>query len=241
MEWNTVKYIDCMNKEEGLPSMKDKVFDVGITDPPFNRKYTGEIQQNQNLTRAKEGCYDHKVFYDDYREDYSEWCKLWFREFQRVCNVVIITPGTVNLRLWFEIAEPTALLIHYKKNCSGISPVARFNKFDPILFYGKPERHHPYIFNVFDVPLDNGFLRNDKLIHPCPRPLKLWKKLIEPLKPKSVLDPFIGSGTTSEACEIFGIPWYGFEIEYAYKKDIDFRVARGKRKRIKGEQETLDL
>ena len=185
------------------------------------------------MTNAKEGCYDHKKFYDDFIEDYDNWCAEWFKELKRICDIIIITPGIVNLGMWYEIEEPTAVLIHYKKNCSGISPVARFNKYDPILFYGKPKRHHPYIFNVFEIPLDNGFLRNEKLVHPCPRPLKLWRELIEPLHPESVLDNFMGSGTTGEACEILGIPWYGFELHEEYKVDIDFRIARGRRNKVK--------
>ena len=43
IEWNIVKYIDCMDEKEGLPSLPDKSIDLCITDPPWNIKYSGVV------------------------------------------------------------------------------------------------------------------------------------------------------------------------------------------------------
>ena len=51
--------------------------------------------------------------------------------------------------------------------------------------------------------------------------------LLEDLKPKSVIDPFMGSGTTAEVCLKLGIPYCGYEKEIIYKQDIDKRIKRG--------------
>ena len=40
-ELNTCYYIDCMDKEQGLPSLPDKSFDLCLTDPPYNIKFKG--------------------------------------------------------------------------------------------------------------------------------------------------------------------------------------------------------
>jgi len=62
-------------------------------------------------------------------------------------------------------------------------------------------------------------------MHVTPKPLGLVQRLIEILCPEGgrVIDPFMGSGTTGEACVITGRKFIGFEI----KKDIfDFAVKR---------------
>ena len=47
------------------------------------------------------------------------------------------------------------------------------------------------------------------------------------MKPVSVIDPFIGSGTTAEVCIKLGIPYIGYEINPIYKHDIDIRINSG--------------
>jgi DNA modification methylase len=53
------------------------------------------------------------------------------------------------------------------------------------------------------------------------------------LKPKSVLDPFLGSGTTAEVCSQLKVSWLGFEIKVEYKADIEKRISFGKSHPIK--------
>ncbi len=78
--------------------------------------------------------------------------------------------------------------------------------------------------------LNNGFLREKcNYIHPCPKDPKLWKYIIGNIKPKSVLDPFMGSGTTAEICTKLGIPWLGYEINEVYSQDINKRLKNCKK------------
>lgn len=67
------------------------------------------------------------------------------------------------------------------------------------------------------------------LIHPHPKPIALYDKILEELQPKSVIDPFIGSGTTAEACVKLGIKWLGYEIEEKYSHDINLRLENCKK------------
>tara|TARA_R100000231_G_scaffold20736_1_gene20274 strand:+ start:21 stop:731 length:711 start_codon:yes stop_codon:yes gene_type:complete len=55
------------------------------------------------------------------------------------------------------------------------------------------------------------------------KPCNLIKTLIEWIKPQSVLDPFMGSGTTLEACYQLGIKSVGIEIE---QKNFDIACKR---------------
>lgn len=49
IEWNTVKYIDCMDLDEGLPSLPDKSIDLCFTDPPWLNQYKGYDRRKKGL------------------------------------------------------------------------------------------------------------------------------------------------------------------------------------------------
>jgi DNA modification methylase len=54
--------------------------------------------------------------------------------------------------------------------------------------------------------------------HPCPYPISLINKIIRHLtrEKETVLDPFMGSGTTGVACKELGRNFIGIEIEPKY-------------------------
>ncbi len=62
-------------------------------------------------------------------------------------------------------------------------------------------------------------------IHPCPLPLKLLERLIilTTNEGDTVLDPFLGSGTTMLACKNLGRNCIGIELDKEY---IDYAVTR---------------
>ncbi len=52
--------------------------------------------------------------------------------------------------------------------------------------------------------------------HPCPKPLSLFRWILEGLTDWPVLDPFMGSGTTLRAAKDLGRCAVGIEIEESY-------------------------
>ena len=77
-------------------------------------------------------------------------------------------------------------------------------------------------------PIDNPFLRGETLrknIHPTVKPVKLMSYLVSiATRPKdTVLDPFMGSGTTGVACKILDRNFIGFEMKKEY-----FEIAEGR-------------
>lgn len=52
--------------------------------------------------------------------------------------------------------------------------------------------------------------------HPAQKPIPLLKKYIEILDAQTILDPFMGSGTTGVACKQLGRKFIGIEIEQKY-------------------------
>lgn len=224
---NECLYEDCI---AGMKRLPDKSFDLCLTDPPYNIN-PKQHKLSCGTNRYKQGA----VFYDDNKntEDWKSFCHGWFVEARRVSNILIFTPGEINLKLYCDIEWPRGMLIHHKPDSQGGNTVSWFLKHEHVFVYSDMslQKHGMPPISVYKC---NVGYRAGKLSHWCPKSLKLWMWLINGFKPKSVLDPFLGSGTTAEACELLGIPWLGFEIETKYRVDIEKRIARGKRKHQQG-------
>jgi DNA modification methylase len=52
--------------------------------------------------------------------------------------------------------------------------------------------------------------------HPCPRRIQHVQWLVKHWARQSVLDPFMGAGTTALACKSMGVAFIGIEIEERY-------------------------
>ncbi len=98
-----------------------------------------------------------------------------------------------------------------------------FKTFHPVLLYGKAVDLHkgakPTILK------DNG--RAEKNGHPCPKPLAWMRWLVElTTRPgETVLDPFMGSGTTGVACVQTGRRFIGVELDPIYFTIAKKRIA----------------
>ncbi|MBI4622056.1 MAG: site-specific DNA-methyltransferase [Verrucomicrobia bacterium] len=87
-------------------------------------------------------------------------------------------------------------------------------------------RKGKYATNILRVPSLKGNSK-EKIGHPSQKPIKLIEMLVESSSREGdwVLDPFIGSGTTAEACERLGRKWIGIEIDPAYAEIAKQRIA----------------
>lgn len=83
--------------------------------------------------------------------------------------------------------------------------------------------------NILRVPSLKGTSK-EKVGHPSQKPIALVEKLILcSTKPgDSVLDPFLGSGTTAVAAEMHNRFWTGIEISESYVKIAEERLAAHK-------------
>ena len=63
-----------------------------------------------------------------------------------------------------------------------------------------------------------NFQNSKESIHPCERPVALYERCLEfaPKTTSTVVDPFMGSGTTGVACANMGKTFYGIERERKY-------------------------
>lgn len=126
-----------------------------------------------------------------------------------ISRAAIITPGT---RCMWMYPEPSECGAIYFPAGAGFSRWG-FTCSQPILFYG-PDPYHmakrPNSVRCTETAEKNG--------HPCPKPLGLMQWLVErgSLAGETVLDPFMGSGTTGVACIKTGRQFIGIEIEQKY-------------------------
>jgi len=86
----------------------------------------------------------------------------------------------------------------------------------PFLYVAKPSRRER-----------NAGLGDLKAIHPTVKPVALMRHLVRLVTPPggTVLDPFLGSGTTAVAATLEGFDWIGCELTDDYLPIIQARVA----------------
>jgi DNA modification methylase len=207
------RFCDNMDPDHGLPSLEEKSWDLCLTDPPYGYK----IQDNKgmiggsNLAKNKEyPITKNDIFTIDQ-----------FNECKKLSNEQIIW----GMNHYDFLPITTSVIVWDKKKKNGWH-----NDFgDGELAWGSFKTS----IRIFRYRW-MGCLREkdaEKRDHPFQKPVALWKWIIGLYKPKTILDPFLGSGTTAEVCESLGIPWLGFEIMEEYAPGIEKRIKRGIKKK----------
>jgi DNA modification methylase len=123
--------------------------------------------------------------------------------------VVMPSCGIDRMGWWYENHNPDWLLSWYKGSPGHLSHVG-FNDWEAHLVWGKPPKQmHDYFQSAC------GFDNNG---HPCPKPMPwaTWLVKRAALRNETILDPFMGSGTTGVACAKLGRKFIGIEIEPKY-------------------------
>ncbi len=109
-----------------------------------------------------------------------------------------------------------------KNVCEQLPTKELWQKLEKILDFNIPyeevaQTYHAQL-GITDVWDDINFYGEKDRIHPTQKPLKLIERLIYASSNEGniVLDPFMGSGTTAEACREQGRNYIGFEIDTDY-------------------------
>lgn len=184
---NATLYLgDC---REILPSL-EKV-DVIVTDPPYGIGFKYEND-------------------DDSRDGYEEFCSEWFAKCNALTDCIAISPGNQNVAMWAGISEWRHQVAWSKPNSIGRSPIG-FCKWEPVLLWGKTG---PQRADLFRAPI---VVDETASGHPCPKPVGWAIEVINYFSnPKTILDPFMGSGTTGVAAVQMGRRFIGIEREPKY-------------------------
>jgi len=202
----TIYHADC---REVLPNLPDQSIDLVLTDPPYGVGF------------------DYGTGYKDSPRGYIDF--LW--PIIEVCEQKVKEGGYIAVyqaakyaRLWHQWFPREWRLFALPKLFGQIRHTDIQWCTDYVLFWmvgqGKKKRlRESGIARDFFVS-EQVLLRRDPLLsgHPCPRPIDQVIYLIESLSPtkSTILDPFLGSGTTVVAAKILGRKAIGIEIEERY-------------------------
>jgi len=218
---------DCTDKAVVERVMGGEPAGMVFTDPPYNIGY------------------DYWDYLDSKDAgEYKVWCEKWFRTLASISPLVILTVGQWNIKMWYDIAKPLGTAIWVAKNKTSGSKIAMFSIWEPILIYGKKVYRRKSKSDViegldarkdseviYDVIQAIDFIKQNNDVfeinnirqegvggHSCPKQLTLIEEIIRRYSgdEDSVLDIFLGSGTTLIACERLGRKCRAVEISPAY-------------------------
>ena len=111
-----------------------------------------------------------------------------------------------------QMPEPKSVLVWVKNNWSmGDLKHEHGRQWEAICFY--PNSKHEFKCRIPDVIYADRSLNN---LHPTEKPLNLIYKIINCNECESIIDPFMGSGTTLRAAKDLGKKAIGIEIDERY-------------------------
>lgn len=145
---------------------------------------------------------------EDVDGDYWPIYDAWFSEMMRVAGkVVIVIHSATKLNHLIATYPPKRTMVWGK----GISQYSW--RWNPILVYQIADEYkvNPHIWcDTFGVESVNG----DWKVHKYQDPELLYETVIKMFDGcASVLDPFMGSGTTGKVCKRLGLDFIGYEID----------------------------
>jgi DNA modification methylase len=206
---------DCTDKAIVKRVMRDELFDLMVTDPPYGVDYTGGRNPISNIPREKiKG--DNKA-----AGVHAKFIPIWVDYRKRKGSLYI----------WFADRGGKPVYDAIQNSGFEVRALIVWNKLDP--HYGNfmaqyMQKHEPCLYCVKDGsnwygPTNEVTVwdikqptRNEN--HPTEKPLECMER---PIKNSSkindiVVDPFLGSGTTLIACENLGRQCRGIEIDPRY-------------------------
>jgi len=218
-----------------LPLLEAGSVDLVLTDPPW-------IARKDKITRRSKGVAkviepSKGIGYGTIGEFDSDVLRL---AFEKTKHDMLVICGFKELGEVIDVLDPIRGVFIWHKPNGGIS-VAYPCPLDTayIVWGAKTSKITGYqhwksgVFSI-SVPsagcITNGERilerENGKAAHPCQGPLLLYRELLKP-QLDTILDPFLGSGTTLRACKDLGRRGIGIEIEERYCEIAARRLEQG--------------
>ncbi len=190
-DFATIYHGDCIAV---MGQLDPHTFSTGFADPPYNYGM------------------DYGPDFDDKRSpgEYIRWCDAWFEQLRWLCDRLFITPGHGNMPQWLNRGPAGVAAWHKPGNPSGAG-IFQFCEWEPVLVWSKGRLGGSDVWRATLNPQFKGDVG-----HPCPKPVKLLTRILTTAKASSVIDPFLGSGTTLVAAKSLGVSAVGIERNERY-------------------------
>lgn len=189
----TIYHGDC---REILPTLSG---DALITDPPYGIKWTGA------------------TWNDKCDPELIRWIVAEGNRLAGWCFVFQSMPNVGHFHEWF----PEGWRIFAAcKNFARIRATGIWHSWDPVVFWNSGE-NRPYEPGTVNRDFHVGNVAGvfgDKNGHPSPKPIDTMRHIVSIASNpgETVIDPFMGSGTTLRAAKDLGRKAIGVEIEERY-------------------------
>lgn len=208
----TIYNEDCLNV---LKSIKDNSIDLIITDPPYEHEYHGggKRKRAQDYTKLKENT--------EFMNEGFNYLEI-LPELVRVCkvpNIIIFCSNKqiAKLMTWFEDNNLNPTLTTWKKkNACPLGGGKYISDIEFAIFARgkKAPWNHSAPSSIKYKCKVYPFVAGKNKKHPAQKPLGLIKEYVElhSLEGQTILDPYMGSGTTGIACKQLNRNFIGIEI-----------------------------
>ena len=214
----TIYHGDC---REVLPTMTADAF---VTDPPYGLNMIGK---GSSTYQWRQGVRESRVAAVCYQDDPDHVRALIGDVFPPLLTAIprgIVFSGP---RLLWAYPEPAAVGCVFTPNGAGRCAWG-FQCMHPVLFYGQDplaadgRGMRP---NSIRTEQPNA----DKFDHPCPKPVSwmVWAVGRASRVGETVIDPFLGTGTTLVAAKRIGRKGIGIEREESYCEIAANRLRQG--------------
>lgn len=200
----TIYHGDCREILPELPKV-----DLVLTDPPYGMEYHSNYYRFKNPHTPIVGD-------DAYPIDVINIC-------QAKANMALFT-----FTRWDKLhllPLPKSFIVWIKNNWSAGDLSHEYGRmWEGIAFY--PKEGHKFKCRPPDVIHANR-LPHEQLTHPTQKPIRLITTILEQNYGDTILDPFMGSGTTLVAALQLGRKAIGIEIEEKYCEIAVKRLGQG--------------
>ena len=241
------------NSLEILKKIPDKTFNLIFADPPYNLQIGEKLKRPDNS--KVNGVDDHWDQFKSFKH-YDDFCKNWLKECKRILknDGSIWVIGTYHniFRLGYHLQNLDYWLLNdiiWRKN----NPMpnfrgTRFTNAHETLIWASKNKKSKYTFNYqslkclnddlqmrsdWNFPICSGkerLKKNGKKVHSTQKPEALLHRIILATTNKndSILDPFLGTGTTAAVAKKLGRKYFGIEKDKNYFKAANERINKAK-------------
>lgn len=198
---------------EELPKLPSDYFDCVVTDPPYkttkrgNSSGTGGFFKSESHINGNGGLVNNDITPDQYLPDLFRVMKESAHGYLMCSDKTLIEFSEALVVAGFKIIRN---LVWVKNNC--ITGTFYMSNHEYIIFFRKGKGVK---INNCGTKTALHFDNPKPKIHPNQKPVDLLKVLIEnsTVVGDKVLDPFMGSGSTSVACKQINRGFVGIELD----------------------------
>jgi site-specific DNA-methyltransferase (adenine-specific) len=247
-EFNSILKGNCIEKMKDLPK---KSFQLILTDPPYNVSGKSKLDLKNNTTGGPwykmEESWD---IFKDYKE-YLDFTRFWTREADKLLvdsgSMMICCSyhGLGEILIALKELDYKILNIIIWKKSNPMPNVTKRTLTHSTEYVVWAAKSKGWTFNYTDMKkYANGKQLRDvwefalcqgpqriknesgRAAHPNQKPLEFMKRLVEMATKKgdTVLDPFIGVGSTAVAADQLKRKWVGIESNSEYVKIAKKRI-----------------